>query len=48
MSLGLRRIEPMKLQYHHVGIRWRELPHHHVREKAGRKLQKKRKKRKRL
>ncbi|CAN7086336.1 unnamed protein product [Brassica oleracea var. botrytis] len=34
MSLGLRRIEPMKLQYHHVGIRRRELPHHHVREKA--------------
>ncbi|CAN6835336.1 unnamed protein product [Brassica oleracea var. botrytis] len=30
MSQRLRRIEPMKLQHHHVGIRRRELPHHHV------------------
>ncbi|CAF1833053.1 unnamed protein product [Brassica napus] len=30
MSLRLRRIEPMKLQHHHVGIRRRELPYHHV------------------
>ncbi|CAN6904706.1 unnamed protein product [Brassica oleracea var. botrytis] len=30
MSLGLRRIEPMKLQHHHVEIRRRELPHRHV------------------